>query len=729
MKDILKTVVVGGLFLVLFLPLYVENDFFFPFITGKNFAFRIIVEVVFAAWVLLALLDVRYRPKFSWLLPTFAALLIVMFFANLFGQYPTKSFWSNFERMDGYVTLVHVFLFTFVLGSVLTTKKLWSYFLHTSVVVALLVALYGLGQQSGVFTGGRDRVDSRLGNAAYMAVYMLFNIFFVAFLTLRSKVTAHRVLYVVVGAILAYTLLQTGTRGTFLGFVGGSATAIAYIALFGKKVPQLRKYAVGGLFALTVLVLVFMGIRDTDYISQGPLKRIASIDLQRDLAVRTTIWGMAWEGVQERPLLGWGQGNFNYVFNEKYRPELYAQEQWFDRVHNIVFDWLIAGGFLGLIAYFSIMAALLYYLLIQPVFQKKESPFSVLERAVLLGLVVGYLMHNLVVFDNIISYIFYGTLLALVHSRVAKPIPAVQAFQIQPQMVTQFVAPIVIIITGFTVYFVNVPGIKAAGDMIDALTAPTVKGRLQEFHNALATNSFGRQEVVEQLAQQAMNIARNPNLPPDERQLIVQRAELELLKLADEKPGDARIHNFIASFYRSIGAVDKAREQAAIAVSLSPNKPSLIMEQGIVELQANRPEEALSYLKKAFELEERNTQARVLYAAVLAQNGELEKAKELIGDKYKEQFAMSDYALSVIEATNDLPYLAELFEVRIVQQPSNAQHRASLAFIYYQLGDTQRAIEVLEQAAEDIPAFASVANCYVANLESGNDPAESCEQQ
>ena len=46
MKDMLQAVVFGGLFLVLFLPLYVENDFFFPFITGKNFAFRIIVITV-----------------------------------------------------------------------------------------------------------------------------------------------------------------------------------------------------------------------------------------------------------------------------------------------------------------------------------------------------------------------------------------------------------------------------------------------------------------------------------------------------------------------------------------------------------------------------------------------------------------------------------------------------------------------------------------------------------
>jgi hypothetical protein len=123
MKDFLKVLVYGGLFAVPLLTMYVVNDYFFPFITGKNFAFRIIVEVVFVAWGLLLLVDAKYRPKFSWLLSSFAGLIIIMFFANLFGQDPHMGFWSNYERMDGYITLIHVFLYTVVLGSVLRLKS------------------------------------------------------------------------------------------------------------------------------------------------------------------------------------------------------------------------------------------------------------------------------------------------------------------------------------------------------------------------------------------------------------------------------------------------------------------------------------------------------------------------------------------------------------------------------------------------------------------------------
>jgi hypothetical protein len=194
MKDTLKAIVLGGLFAVPFLTLYVENEYFFPFITGKNFWFRIIVDVTFAAWVLLALYEPKYRPKWSWLIGSFGILLVVMFFANLFGAHPSSSFWSNFERMDGYVSLVHTFLYFVVLGSVMLTEKLWRRLLNVSLVVAFAVALYGLLQYTGVLPGS-DRIDSRLGNAAYMAIYMLFHIFIAFWQMVETKKPAPKVLY------------------------------------------------------------------------------------------------------------------------------------------------------------------------------------------------------------------------------------------------------------------------------------------------------------------------------------------------------------------------------------------------------------------------------------------------------------------------------------------------------------------------------------------------------
>ncbi len=727
MKDVLQGIVFVGLFCIPFLPVYVENSFFFPYITGKNFAFRMIIEVVFASWALLALYDAQYRPRFSWILAGFASFLAVMAVANAFGQYPLQSFWSNFERMDGYVTLVHIFMYLVVASSVLTTNKLWSYFFHTSIAVALFVALYGLAQHGGIIAGGRDRVDSLLGNAAYMAVYMLFHIFMLFWLFVRSKITIHKIAYALVSVLLVYTLLLTGTRGTFLGFIGGSAVMLGYIAIFGRAFPEIRKVAIGACIVAVLLATGFIAVRDSEFIqSNTALSRIANISIGKDLSTRSIIWKMALEGVKERPLLGWGQSNFNYVFNKQYQPSLYAGEAWFDRTHDIFLDWLIAGGILGLLTYFSIFFAALYYIFWQPLFGKGESSFNVLERAVLIGLLVGYMLHNLVVFDNIISYIFYGTILALIHTRVSTKIASVESFQIDQRLIAQFVAPLVLLVTLGTVYFVNVPAIGAAGDVIDAMIAPTVKGRLVEFNSALGRNSFADQEIVEQLVQQAMDIIPNQQVPKEEKEAIVMRAELELLKLIEEKPGDARLHSFLSSFYRSIGAFKEAQEQSAKARELSPKKQAIILEQGIIELQLGNVDKAIEFLRTAFEEDQRNTQARILYAALLVAGKHTDQAMELIGTTYYDAFVQNEFALSMVDQSGDRALLEKMFIRRIELKPLDAQNRASLAFIYYELKNIPKAIEVLERGAVDVPEFTKSAECFIANLKKGEKPEVGC---
>ena len=731
MKDLLKGIVFVGLFLIPFLPVYVENNFFFPFITGKNFAFRIIVEIIFASWVLLALYDTEYRPRFSWIVAGFTSFLAVMALADALGEYPLQSFWSNFERMDGYVTLVHIFLFTVVAGSVFTTKKWWTYFFYVSTGVAFLVALHGLGQYFSIIEGpisSRVRIDSRLGNAAYMAIYMLFHIFILFWLFVRSKVTLHKVAYVVMSIVLAITLLFTGTRGTFLGFIGGTAVMIGYVALFGKLYPQLRKIAAGACVGFILLAGGFWAVRDSNFIqSSTALARIANISLGKDLTTRGTIWGMAFEGVKERPLLGWGQSNFNFVFNEQFDPSLYAAESWFDRTHDIFLDWLIAGGIFGLITYLSIYFAALYYLFWQPLFSKEEPTFDVLERGVLIGLLAGYMLHNLVVFDNIISYIFYGSILALIHSQISKKINWVESFKIDQQLIGQFIAPLVLIITLGVVYFVNAPGIGASKDIIKAMTAPTVKGRLEMFVSALERGSFADQEIIEQMAQQAMSIASNQNVPKVEKDAIIQRTELELLRLIEEKPNDARLYSFLSSFYRSINAIPQAQEQSAKARALSPKKQSIILEQGIIEIQLGNVDKATEYFKTAFELDESNTQARVLYAALLVASKKSEEAGMLLGEKYFTDFAVNDFAVSMVDQSGDTELLTKMFEVRVKEQPALAQNRASLAFLYYQLKDVPKAIEVLEKASSDLPDFTESAECFIANLKKGNAPDLNCQ--
>ncbi len=728
MNDFLRTVVYGGLYIVPFLTLYVANDYFFPFITGKNFWFRIIVELTFVSWGLLMLLDAKYRPKFSYLLTTSGIFLIVILLANAFGQHPQTSFWSNFERMDGYVTLIHVFMYSLVLGSVLTTKQQWQAYLHTTLVAAFFTAMYGLAQYTDLIETPSARIESFLGNAAYMAIYMYFHIFVAFWLFAENKNKTLRIVYGILVALFIYTLLGTGTRGTALGFLAGGTAMVAYIALFGAKYPEFRKVAAGVFAFLIVAVSALYIYRDSEFVQgNGSLSRIANINLVEDLKVRGTIWGMAWEGVQDRPLLGWGQGNFNYVFNEKYDPFLYDQEQWFDRAHNIVMDWLIAGGFLGLIAYLSIFIACLYYLVWIPFRKPDDQTFTVLERGVLVGILVGYMTHNLVVFDNLISYIFFAVILALIHARVGEPIKCLEKVKVDPALFNQFIAPVAGVAVLAIVYFVNVPAMSAAQDIIQAYRVTDPAGKLEAFETALDRNSFAHQEITEQLSQQAMGMMRDPNVTEEVRAAFIARAEQELNKLVEEKPGDARVHVFFSSFYRGIGDLEAALTQIEIAESLSPRKASIVMQKAIIKYSQNDMVGARDAFKQAFDLDTRNNEARVYYAGTLFLTGEAAEAKALITDGPTMQlFAANDFFLSAVNTAGDMKFLAELYEDRVLQNPTVPQNWASLSFIYYQQKDKDQAIEVLTRAQTAAPAFAKTAQCFIENIKADKEPQEGC---
>ncbi len=716
----------AGIFIVPMLTLYIANSMFFPFITGKNFSFRIIVEVIFAAWLILALFEPKYRPQWSWVLISFTALTGYMFVASLFAYHPHTALWSNYERMDGFVMLAHVWAYMVVVLSMLRSKEEWWWFLHTSLVVSLIVVLYGLNQLTGNIN---YRIDSTLGNSTYMGIYMLFHIGVALYLALQTNSKLQRVGYGLLALLFALVMVQTGTRGTVLGFAVGSVVAVAYVALFGFRYPQTRKVAIAGCAAIFLFGLGFYAVKDTAPIQNNPtLARIANIDLEKDLEIRRIVWGMAWEGIKERPVMGWGIGNYNYIFNQNYDPRMYAQEQWFDRVHNLVLDWLIYGGVIGLLLYGSVFLAIFYYLIWRP-WRFDDQRFTVLEQALLVGLMVGYLLHNMVVFDNLISYIFFAIFMALIHTRLATPWPKVEQVRVSPVLVKQFYAPLIVVLMMATVYYVNIPHRAAAKDIIAALQTNDPNVRYQIYDRALARGSFAQQEIVEQFIQLAIQISQAEGVDASIKSRYAERAEAELAAMMERKPGDARLHVFAASYYRAVEKIDRASQELAIARSLSPRKQSIIMQQGANALAQSNPQLALEFFREAFLLDERYSTAREYYIAMLFETSEREPALELIatGDEaFQDSFANNDYVASLLNRVGELEILAGLFERRLLTNETNPQTWASLAFLYYELKDNEKAIETLERAAVAVPSFATTATCISSNIAAGNTPEEGC---
>lgn len=758
---------------------------FFPFITGKNFTFRIVVEIMLAGWILLALRDAVYRPKVSWILYSFVAFVAIIFFADIFGVNPAKSIWSNFERMEGWMTLAHMFAYFLVIGNVFKTKEIWKWFFHVSIGVSLYSFLFGLFQLEGlaVINQGGDRVDGKFGNATYLAVYMLFHIFITTwYLFSKSKEAKYiltsfilgtsifslemlaassqpnapegigmflwgslavlvlsiflilkrnesyvenyirPLLYVVTLGTQIFILFFTATRGAILGVLGGAFLAGILIVIFERERTMVRRAALGILVAVVAVVGSFFMLKDQPFVQENlTLQRFANISLESGtVGHRFAIWSMAWEGFKERPILGWGQENFNLVFNKNYRPELYNAEPWFDRVHNIVLDWLIAGGVLGFLSYILIPIFLLIALWRAP-----KERLGVTEKSIITGMIAAYGFHNIFVFDNIVSYILYATMLGYVYSLTAKE-PKEESVMLKPidhGTIDRLVTPAVVIALIFTIYFVNTKSILANTSLIDALRAQTNPAQnITLFREAIAYDApIGKQETREQLVQAATR-ANQAQVDLEIRQEVFTLAVEEMEQFIEDNPGDARLHLFLGSLLENYRQFERANGHFVSAQEASPNKQTIRFTLAGNLINLGRTADAQALMEETLALEEDFAEAHIMYAVTAIYNDEQELADQILLDQYGKTVVNHPRLVQAYGATRQFDKVRDIWQERVNNNPNNVQFRLSLAAAYLQLEDRPKAVEIIREVIEIDPNFTEQGNYLIREIEAGRNP-------
>ncbi|MDO8424396.1 MAG: hypothetical protein Q7S70_00470, partial [bacterium] len=99
LEKIYLAIIEIGVYIALFSPFIVNENYFFPYVSPKTIFFRIVVDVLSIIYVLLAISNRRYWPKFRILTVTLALFLLVSFITSITGINFGKSFMSAFERM------------------------------------------------------------------------------------------------------------------------------------------------------------------------------------------------------------------------------------------------------------------------------------------------------------------------------------------------------------------------------------------------------------------------------------------------------------------------------------------------------------------------------------------------------------------------------------------------------------------------------------------------------
>ncbi|MFA6601237.1 MAG: O-antigen ligase family protein [Candidatus Paceibacterota bacterium] len=767
-KKISSAVAFTALFLIPFFPLIVDNSLFFPFITGKAFYFRMLVEVAFAAWLILAFIDAKYRPKITPLFLAISIFALVSLVANLLGVNPLRSFWSNFERMEGWITVLHLWMFfvtsTSLFGHGEEGRRHWKNWLLFSLGTALVAALYGLLQLGGVLAihQGSTRLDASLGNSAYLAVYMLINAGMVVYLFLGEKVRwtwkirrerlwifwlsivsaiifltfvygasessaflpllgvfikAHfwsflvgfivfvlAVLYpyYILPLLFSFLIFETQTRGTILGLLGGIILALVLYALLAKKEARISRFISAGIVILIILVgLVFWFNRGSQFIKNSEvLNRLATISLSDvKTQARGYIWPMALKGTMERPIFGWGQENFNYIFNANYNPAMYNQEQWFDRAHNVFLDWFVATGFVGLIAYLA-----LYIIFLRVIWQRKNN-LSLAEKSLLTGLLAGYAIHNFFVFDNLASYALFFAALGLVNTFSSEW--AVRPFGIKPtrnDAVEYIVLPIVIVVLIAGIYFFNIRVIRANTQLIYAMQSCSGSNSPDAalFQSALNVNSYAaNQEIREQILFCAGRTISAAQVPGPTKQAFFALADTALKDQISVTPKDTRIYTLGGSYLNSVGKFTESLPILLSAHELSPAKQTISLELATTYLNNGKLAEALSLLKGAYEAAPDFYQVKAAYLTVLVLAGQ-ENVARMIAAPDTTIFETAQMAQAYV-SLKEYDKAIAVYKKLAAATPSDINLPLRLAQIQYTAGYISQSVATLRGMEKDRP--------------------------
>ncbi len=651
----LQVLIKLSLFILAFTPLVVVWSTLFPFIFGKTIFIRTAVAlfwVLFAVYLIYqhqsakisinqrlnnqhkpaihinqlksVLISVVRNPLFIFI----SLFVLLMLFSTIFSVNPFRAFFGDIERGEGYLGILYFFGF-FIASLLVFEKKDWLIFFKLSLLTGSILFFHGLYQYADY-----ERMQSFIGNPAFLAGYFLFIIFAALVILIEDKNRWWRlfgglsVLMATVGVFL------TQTRGAIVGLIAGVAFAILYFAIKGKG----RRAGI----ALVLLGVLFLGIfvvtRNNPVWQKIPgVNRFASLSYNDpSFQTRLIAAGVSLDAVNpsknslERFLIGWGPENFSIAYNKHYNPDYLKYENlWFDRAHNKLFDVLVMDGILGFLAYLGIWLSILYLVFRRSASIRQNQHESVSEKSALISpnpeasrqggsygagqhesaslnnqhgsakisiyqrlnnpylsasiifFAVAYFVQNLFLFDQISTYIPFFAFLAFVISETTRvntnSSPSASISQNQHKSAYTCIVSLValffaycLIIYSFTAFYQNIKFTSA----IKSGSAQRVFDDVDKFTKPY---NYAQRELRNRFLQLTASYANNQGLKP-----LVDKSISLFEEVVLREPFDPRYFTLLADAYQvqaelgNVEARKKSDEYFLKALELSPKRQELL---------------------------------------------------------------------------------------------------------------------------------------------------------
>lgn len=325
---------------VIFLPLVVVPNIFNPYELGKFIYFVATVQIT----LILSILFFRKKINipFDKLSVFIYLFLFVVFISDVLGLDFKTSMLGSEWRLQGFLTLFSGVILFILLRNFPPSKEFFEKSLFLTAFLICLIAIY----QGGIFiffhgqvATYQGRIVGTMGNPNFLAGILVMILPFILQSHFKRKMMGVFLKLILIILIFVSIFLSESRSGE-IGAVFVFLTSVFYQVK--TQFPSVSD---------------FFKSRKVKYMFIGFLMILAFIIVQTLISQRISVWdnrGLIWvEGLKaifSRPVLGYGQENFELIYPVSRHIKI-------DNAHNLFIETAVSSGFLGL---FLLIMVLLY---------------------------------------------------------------------------------------------------------------------------------------------------------------------------------------------------------------------------------------------------------------------------------------------------------------------------------------------------------------------------------
>jgi O-antigen ligase len=602
--------------------------------------------------------------------------------------------------------------------------------------VALIVAVKGIIQSydADEMLLNAGRVVSTIGNANQLSSYLMTGFFVVGLWVnewvLPMKITKPTLFYILSSVaflllvIYMICLLKTSTRGSLIALVlgGGAMIFLTFLKTTSLKLKGILS-VIMVLFVMTVAGLFYF--RNTHFIQQNStlnrVTRITDGDGTNTLKSRLENYKIAVEAIKEKPFLGWGQETYHYAYAKHFNPALYADATWYDRVHNIILEWLVIGGLLGLLVYLFLWGGAIYQL------WWGRNSLSNSAKIIISGYLVAYFVSNLSLFDNLLSLMIFVVFLGFInYSTNAQPIGHTFNFS---KKIIWVASSIIVIVMVLLIKFTCKDAYQTNKAIANAYNAGSLDEVVTNYQQAYTKATIGRQEVAEQIAILSADVNNSP-LPDETKNRYFTVARQIMATEVAKHPTYARLQIIYGNLLEAQGDNQEAISVFEKVKELSPKRQSSLRQLAMLYAKNKQYKQANDLLEQTYHLAPQNEEPKVYQAVVWAMQGDTAKVNRIVfelGDKeLNSQLALVKYAFSL---NNDMKGFLAMCKQRFLGNintlPTTYQLWANTAFEMKEYVETATAVYAFRRHFAGEKHFMDVRDAHLMTQEimQGKNPA------